>query len=741
MSEKLSKLLKLKSGGAYVPPAKLRELMAQVELEENSKEFQILQWEALKKNINSSVNKVNKKNLKTIVVELFKNNLLQGRGLLCQCIMKSQQLSTSYTDVYASLVSIINSKIPEVGDLLVRRLIVKFKRLIRRNEAEQCRSVVVFLSELFNFHVINSELVQQIIDKLFENISDFRIEMIIEIMRHCGITLHDENGKWFDQKANLLRNVLNENIVNPKSQYLIQEFFDNFKGLVTNYNGIDESLDLVEEEDQITHNFTLSENVLGDDHLDVFKFDPNYKDNREKYNIIRKGILGSDVETDSDQEVDNESSDYSSDYDNEEEEKQDVDDDDNRQYTDDKERNKLTVQIKDLTEQELTTFQKNVYLTIMSSMSPEEATHKLLKLPAVDPKRKEYMLVDMVIKCCAQEKIYSKYYGLIGENLAVINKSWAEVFQALFKENYQNCHRYETALLRNIGAFWGHMFASDKIGWECLSVIKLTEEDTTSSGRIFIKFIFQRMVDELGDKKLNERISEDYIQPFIRGLFPVDNPDHLRFSINYFTAIGMGKLTDKMRSNLNILTEKDKLITSLVNNGSDSDESDVSSPHRGRSRSRSPHIGRSQSYSRSRSTSRERYNRGTLVSAEDRIGMSSFERERSYSRSRTASPARQNHKNDRTDNIPKGPRINHNDNGRGKGHGRGRSGWRGRGRGRGGYSANRSRYRTQENWNYAGRNGSNQFRDDLSYNKRHNDHQYDHPAANRDYYNRQRENR
>ncbi|KGK34346.1 hypothetical protein JL09_g6507, partial [Pichia kudriavzevii] len=93
--------------------------------------------------------------------------------------------------------------------------------------------------------------------------------------------------------------------------------------------------------------------------------------------------------------------------------------------------------------------------------------------------------------------------------------------------------------------------------------------------------------------------------------------------------------------------------------------------------------------------------------------MSSFERERSYSRSRTASPARQNHKNDRTDNIPKGPRINHNDNGRGKGHGRGRSGWRGRGRGRGGYSANRSRYRTQENWNYAGRNGSNQFRDDL----------------------------
>lgn len=741
MSEKLSKLLKLKSGGAYVPPAKLRELMAQVELEENSKEFQILQWEALKKNINSSVNKVNKKNLKTIVVELFKNNLLQGRGLLCQCIMKSQQLSTSYTDVYASLVSIINSKIPEVGDLLVRRLIVKFKRLIRRNEAEQCRSVVVFLSELFNFHVINSELVQQIIDKLFENISDFRIEMIIEIMRHCGITLHDENGKWFDQKANLLRNVLNENIVNPKSQYLIQEFFDNFKGLVTNYNGIDESLDLVEEEDQITHNFTLSENVLGDDHLDVFKFDPNYKDNREKYNIIRKGILGSDVETDSDQEVDNESSDYSSDYDNEEEEKQDVDDDDNRQYTDDKERNKLTVQIKDLTEQELTTFQKNVYLTIMSSMSPEEATHKLLKLPAVDPKRKEYMLVDMVIKCCAQEKIYSKYYGLIGENLAVINKSWAEAFQALFKENYQNCHRYETALLRNIGAFWGHMFASDKIGWECLSVIKLTEEDTTSSGRIFIKFIFQRMVDELGDKKLNERISEDYIQPFIRGLFPVDNPDHLRFSINYFTAIGMGKLTDKMRSNLNILTEKDKLITSLVNNGSDSDESDVSSPYRGRSRSRSPHIGRSQSYSRSRSTSRERYNRGTLVSAEDRIGMSSFERERSYSRSRTASPARQNHKNDRTDNIPKGPRINHNDNGRGKGHGRGRSGWRGRGRGRGGYSANRSRYRTQENWNYAGRNGSNQFRDDLSYNKRHNDHQYDHPAANRDYYNRQRENR
>ena len=66
------------SGGAYIPPAKLRILQASI-TDKNSNEYQRLAWEALKKSINGLVNKVNIPNIAQIVRELFKENIIRGR--------------------------------------------------------------------------------------------------------------------------------------------------------------------------------------------------------------------------------------------------------------------------------------------------------------------------------------------------------------------------------------------------------------------------------------------------------------------------------------------------------------------------------------------------------------------------------------------------------------------------------------------------------------------------------------
>ncbi len=39
--------------------------------------------------------------------------------------------------------------------------------------------------------------------------------------------------------------------------------------------------------------------------------------------------------------------------------------------------------------------------------------------------------------------------------------------------------------------FFAHLLATDAISWEVLAAIRLTEDDTTSSSRIFIKILFQ----------------------------------------------------------------------------------------------------------------------------------------------------------------------------------------------------------------------------------------------------------
>lgn len=56
-------------------------------------------------------------------------------------------------------------------------------------------------------------------------------------------------------------------------------------------------------------------------------------------------------------------------------------------------------------------------------------------------------------------------------------------------------HRLETNKLRNVAKFFAHLLGTDALPWHCLAYIRLTEEDTTSSSRIFIKILFQVILE------------------------------------------------------------------------------------------------------------------------------------------------------------------------------------------------------------------------------------------------------
>ena len=80
-------------------------------------------WENLRKSLNGIVNKVNVSNISNIVMELFNENLIRGRGLLIKSIMKAQSASPTFTHVFAALIAALNTKLPDLGRLLIHRTI------------------------------------------------------------------------------------------------------------------------------------------------------------------------------------------------------------------------------------------------------------------------------------------------------------------------------------------------------------------------------------------------------------------------------------------------------------------------------------------------------------------------------------------------------------------------------------------------------------------------------------------
>jgi len=285
---------------------------------------------------------------------------------------------------------------------------------------------------------------------------------------------------------------------------------------------------LIEDDDQITHELDLlDENVKGDEILNIFKAKPpqEYADEDLKWSKVSKQILGDDVEN-----VDVSSEDSEAEEQNEVSNERD------------------TVRIIDYTEQDMVNLRKTIYLCIQSSINFEECVHKLLKLNIKEGQEAE--VVTMLIDCSAMERTFQKFFALQGERLCRLNPLYQQSFLDCFKKQYETVHRLETNKLRNTSKFFAHLLYTDALPWSCLDVIRLTEETTTSSSRIFIKIVFQELSEHMGLTTLNKRLHEPGLQPFIAGIFPQDHPKNIRFSINFFTAIGLGGLTDDLRAML-----------------------------------------------------------------------------------------------------------------------------------------------------------------------------------------------
>ncbi|KAK7207030.1 hypothetical protein BZA70DRAFT_270236 [Myxozyma melibiosi] len=527
------KLLELRSGGTYVPPARLRALQAQF-TETDEKEKQRQAWEELKRGINGQINKVNKANIREIVQDVFKQNLIRGKGLFVRSIMRAQAASLPYTPVYAALAAIVNTKLPQIGELLVTRLIIQFRKGFKRNDKTVCLSSTMFLAHLCNYQVAHEIIILQIMHLLLERPTDDSVEIAVGFMREVGAYLETVSPAANNGVYERLRAILHEGELDKRTQYMIEVLFLVRKNKYEDNPSILPDLDLVEEEDQITHMLGLEDQLNGEDGLNVFKFDENFAENEEKYQAIKHEILG-----DSDDEDEDDDSDVSSE-DEETEPATAVDDG----------------KIKDMTNKDLVNLRRTIYLTIRSSMDFEECCHKLLRIKL--PPGQEIELVNMIIECCSQEKIYSKFYGLVAERFCKLGRFWNEPFTRAFETYYDTIHRYETNKIRNIAKLFAHVFASDGIRWKAFACIHLNEDETTASSRIFIKILFQDLVEEIGMKELLARL-EDLRQQdpaALSGLFPRNNPADTRFAINFFTAIGLGPLTEDLRVYLKKATER-----------------------------------------------------------------------------------------------------------------------------------------------------------------------------------------
>jgi pre-mRNA-splicing factor CWC22 len=568
-------------------------------------------WQEQRRVINGTINRLNSGTIKPLIQDLFqKVNLIRLRGPLCKSVLSAAISSPKYSDVYAAIIAVVNSKLPEVGELMVKRAILSFRRYYKQRDKASCQAVCVLLVHLFHQGVVHELIILQLLSVLLDGSkpTDDSVEVAVHVLQTAGQALLDSSSAGVRACTERMRSLLHEGHLNHRVEYRVEELLKARKNGFKDFPSIIEELDLVERDDQITFEITLDDDdIQKEDELDVFSFDSEIDEHEAEWKAIRAEILGEgDSSDDDDSDSDDGSDDDSSDDGDDEEEASASGENADTALVNiaGDATSKQVAVVEDLTEADLVHLRRTIYLTIMSSATFEECAHKLARIEI--PPGRELELINMLIECCSQERTFLRYYGLIASRFCLLDDRWKDAFMMSFSEQYSTIHRLETNKLRNVAKLFAHLIHTDSMPWSVMHIIHLNEDETTSSSRIFIKIVIQEMAEAMGIAKLKRRFDtqDDEHKLWYAGMFPKDNVRNTRYAINFFTSIGLGPLTDDLRE---FLKNAPKLILAQAKLAAqakkDADSGDESSSVSSDSSSSSTSSSSSSSYTSSSSSS------------------------------------------------------------------------------------------------------------------------------------------
>ena len=124
-----------------------------------------------------------------------------------------------------------------------------------------CHATSTFIAHLCNQFVAHEIVALQILLLCLDRPTDDSIEVAVGFMREVGLFLSENSPKANNTVFERFRAVLHEGAISKRCQYMIEVLFQVRKDRYKDNPAIGEGLDLVEEEEQITHRITLDDEL------------------------------------------------------------------------------------------------------------------------------------------------------------------------------------------------------------------------------------------------------------------------------------------------------------------------------------------------------------------------------------------------------------------------------------------------------------------------------------------------
>ncbi|KAL6058150.1 Nucleolar MIF4G domain-containing protein 1 [Balamuthia mandrillaris] len=517
----------------YVPPSLRRQLQATAEKKKANETNK--RDERLVKQIRGLLNRVSNTNLEPISQALdnvfSEHSTNEVTEILTEAILfdlsEAQHKGAMFVLIYAALIAILHNLVGmEVGGYFLEKLALSLMAHIKSKPAtssfsseeseeggfQKMSNTVLMFVHLYNFHVLHSGIIYDLIKLLVDSFTENDIELLLSILKNCGTQLRSDDPQslkevilMVQEKAAALSKANKHNeqtteeamTVDPKTNMKTKtlehesEEKSELKGLPSRVRFMLEAIyDLKNNKQRASDDANIERITQFRNSLRKLLAKGTSKQLKIPWSDLvsskkrgRWWLVGSAWAAPQEAEQATATKSALKKFDNE-----------------------LLVMA---AQHRMTTdIRKAVFCILMSSEDYMDAFEKLLKLNLKSKQDRE--IVYVLMHCCAHERLWNEYYAHLASKLCSFNYNYKFTFQYSFWDKFKLLsnddsntkeQQLNTRVISNLAHLLAHLMASFSLSLSMLKVLEL-DKLITKKAVLFFHIFFTTLLTEFSESKV-----------------------------------------------------------------------------------------------------------------------------------------------------------------------------------------------------------------------------------------------
>ncbi|XP_010120068.1 PREDICTED: nucleolar MIF4G domain-containing protein 1, partial [Chlamydotis macqueenii] len=472
------------SATKYVPP-QVRK--AQETLDDKRRE----ELGRLKKMVNGLINRLSEPNLSSIsgqIEELYMANSRKDMNetltdILMNACVTAVAMPARLMMEHVLLVSVLHHNVGiEVGAHFLEAVVKKFDELCKSDaEGKECENLLALIAHLYNFHVVHSLLIFDILKKLVSIFTEKEIELILFLLKNVGFSLRKDDALALKELITEAQRKANTAEKKLQDQTRVRFMLETMLALRNNDMRKIPGYDPEPVEKLRKLQRTLIHSSGKETELRVSLESLLSADQVGRWWIVGSSWSGAPMINDTNSKT---------------QQKLRI--------------GKVSSKIMELARKQRmnTDIRRNIFCVLMTSEDFLDAFEKLLGLGLKDQQERE--IVHIIVYCCLQEKTYNPFYAFLANKFCECERRFQVTFQFSIWDKIKDLENLSAAAISNLVSLLAHLLRTKSLPLSVLKVIEFSELDKPKVR--FLRQVLSMLLIKADAEELNDifvRVSDN----------------------------------------------------------------------------------------------------------------------------------------------------------------------------------------------------------------------------------------